>query len=302
MLFENKLFRKEALEHKGQAEPLDHLLRVTAPHEWMIVCAFAILMACIVAWAALGSIEQRISTNCTISVAGERHAVFALDTGVVSDILVQPGERVEQGQTIAKIRSVELMRRERFARIQLEQLEELPQSIRESIGSDIEAARTELRLSKALLDSGESIISEKIGQIVSLPLVSGQTITEGTTIAWLRTGDEHNFEALSLVTEDLAKTIEPDSVAHIVVPSLSEGEITFDAKVSLVSPAPTSAPSWLLQDSPVSDSNGNHLIRAVLKETQVPTVMDRSPCRIWFTRAPVSLFHILFGSDVSTNG
>lgn len=302
MLFENKLFRKKALAHKGQTEPLNHLLRVTAPHEWVIVWGLAVVLAGIVAWAVFGSIEQKVSADCILTVPGERHAVVALDTGVVTDILVHPGDWVESGQAIANVRSTELVRRERLARTQLALLENLPESTLRSRGSDMDAARAELHTSQALLAAGESVASSRAGQIVSLSLVPGQAVTEGTAIAWVRTGDERHLEALSFVSSDWAKAIEPGSLAHIVLPTSQYGDTVLDAEVSVVSHRRERVPHWLSESILKSASPGNHLVRVIPRELRELSVADGTHCRVWFTRPPVSLLRMLMPGHASGPG
>ena len=45
LLFVNRrrLFREAAFARRGQTEPLDGLLRVTAPHEWVILVGPALV-------------------------------------------------------------------------------------------------------------------------------------------------------------------------------------------------------------------------------------------------------------------
>ena len=68
------VFRDEAFALRGQREPIDGLLRVTAPHEWAILLGLVLAMAAVGAWGVFGSVERGLRVDCVLIVPGERHA------------------------------------------------------------------------------------------------------------------------------------------------------------------------------------------------------------------------------------
>ena len=77
LFFNRKLFRGEAVASRWQSEPLDRLLRVTAPHEWLVVGSFALALLGVLAWGVFGRVERSVLAHCVAARAGERHAVLA---------------------------------------------------------------------------------------------------------------------------------------------------------------------------------------------------------------------------------
>ena len=75
---ESKLFREEALAHRGKIEPLNGLLRVTAPHEWLIVIGLVAALVAVALWAFLGRVDRTLTVGCVLAHPGDRHAVVAV--------------------------------------------------------------------------------------------------------------------------------------------------------------------------------------------------------------------------------
>ncbi len=60
------LFREEALARRGRAEPVDGLLRITAPHEWLFLALLAAALLGVLAWTVFGTIERGHSADCLL--------------------------------------------------------------------------------------------------------------------------------------------------------------------------------------------------------------------------------------------
>ncbi len=61
-----QLFREEALARRGRAEPVDGLLRITAPHEWLFLALLAAALLGVLAWTVFGTIERGHSADCLL--------------------------------------------------------------------------------------------------------------------------------------------------------------------------------------------------------------------------------------------
>ncbi len=68
------LFREEAFARRGQREPIDGLLRVTAPHEWVILLGLVLALGATAAWGLFGSVERSLGADCALVQPDERYA------------------------------------------------------------------------------------------------------------------------------------------------------------------------------------------------------------------------------------
>lgn len=70
---DRSVFREEAFALRGQREPIDGLLQVTAPHEWAILAGLVLAALAVVGWGFLGSVERGLRAGCVLAVPGERY-------------------------------------------------------------------------------------------------------------------------------------------------------------------------------------------------------------------------------------
>ena len=105
---DSELFRKEAIAHRGKIEPLNGLLRVTAPHEGFIVLGLVGALLAVLLWAFLGRVDRTLAIGCVLAHPGDRHMVVATETGSIVDVLTDVGEVVEEGQPLARVGAPDL--------------------------------------------------------------------------------------------------------------------------------------------------------------------------------------------------
>ena len=96
-------FRESALTRNEEPEPLDDRAQLTAPHEWAVLACLGLVVAAIIAWGVFGSVERTVRSDGVLVLSGERNAVLSDASGIVVDVMSQAGERVEEGQPIARI-------------------------------------------------------------------------------------------------------------------------------------------------------------------------------------------------------
>ena len=296
MLFDKHLFREKALASMGQAEPLDSLLRVTAPREWMVLCALAIALLSVAAWVIWGSIEQKVAATCILAMPGQRQAIISPESGTVVEMLVRIGERVERGQRIARINPTKLMYQARVARARIALLEQTPGIGTKPDDGDLGAARAELLAVEAMLETSAVITSPESGEMVFLSLTPGQVVTAGSVVGRIRTGSDHRLEALAFVPPERARVITPGMRARIAIEPGQGDTDWLGAEVAAVSPQPVMAPPWLSDHGFVA-SPRSHFIRAPLQEAPGPSILNGTHCQAWFIRPPVSLLRMLITED-----
>ena len=60
------LFRKKAIESISSPEELTTYLRVTSPGIWVILCAVIVLLAGMMAWASVGTLETTVEAKVIV--------------------------------------------------------------------------------------------------------------------------------------------------------------------------------------------------------------------------------------------
>jgi HlyD family secretion protein len=100
----SRLFRQAALDRLSSPEQLDQLISLTRPRDLLAMLALFALIGLAIGWSILGRVPERVKGSGILITTGGRvvDAVAAGD-GTLTDILVAVGDRVEQGQVVARI-------------------------------------------------------------------------------------------------------------------------------------------------------------------------------------------------------
>ena len=272
-----QLFRTQAFARRGQTEPLDGLLRVTAPHEWVVLVGLALASLGFIVWGIFGSVERTVSTECLLVHPGERHAVLSEVTGYISAVLVNAGDFVEDGEPIARVQAAELERQVSVARARVELLEARGQAGKPDDDA-LAMAHAELLDMEAMQTSGEYIVSPNTGTVTWHSLTVGQGVTMGTEVAGLHEGVEGGLKAVAYFPPERAQQITAGMEAGILVGSLGHGR-ALEAEVIDVPGPPATSPTWLAAlgfDSPVH----SHTVWVTLRETPESLPTDGTPCHL----------------------
>ena len=93
-----RLFRDEAFARRGRSEPIDGLLRITAPHEWLFLAMLGCAMLAVLLWAVFGTIERGLSAPCVLAStsAGEPAAEAQLSSDDARRVAVGMSARVSR--------------------------------------------------------------------------------------------------------------------------------------------------------------------------------------------------------------
>ncbi len=97
------IFREQAIQHRAQPEPIDGLVRVTTPHEWIVLVGLAAVLAALAAWGLTGRVELGLVADSVLVRPGPRYSVVAPAAGVAGEALVDVGDRVAAGQRIGRV-------------------------------------------------------------------------------------------------------------------------------------------------------------------------------------------------------
>ena len=276
MSIRTRLFRQEAYNRRGQAEPIDGLLRVTAPHEWAILGILGLVVIGVVAWGVFGRIERSLSAGCILATPGERFPVVAEAAGTVVDVSVAAGDPVAEGQPIAHVRTPDLARHAGVARTRLATLEAAENPDRD----DLAAADAELRGLEALQAAGEPVLSPYTGELVSHALAPGRPVEAGSDVAVIRTGGGSRLEVLTVLEPADAQRVDSTMSARVLAGSSSGAAgHTLDAQVQEIAPRGADVPRWLASAGIPIPTNGR-LVRLALTETPTLELADGEICRV----------------------
>lgn len=279
MTLKTGLFRREAFARRGQSEPIDGLLRVTAPHEWIILAGLGAAFLGVAAWSLFGRVERVLETGCLLAPSGQRLSVIAEVTGNVADILVNVGDPVEAGQPIARIvNAPELRRQAALTRARVEVLE--------AGGGDatgaLQNARVELRVLEAMRSSGEFIRSPWEGRVIEHNLVPGQALTAGSVAAVVLQEAGQGPAAYALLPPERVGEIQVGMDARVLVPGPGgeRGEV-LDARVDDVSEQMAAFPVWLTNHG-LDEIPHGHTVTLAVPDSPASASSGDTPCRVGF--------------------
>lgn len=281
-MFKNSLIRERAMARKTQPEPIDDLMRVTAPREWMLLVGAAVVLAAVVLWGSLATVERTVSVSGVVLKAGERHEIVAPTAGSVSGFLAAPGDRVEAGQPIARMELPEMGWRRRVVEARISTLE----SQRELLGGaaaawtgiELASARAELAEVEALESAGRTIVSPRSGELTALHVAAGQAAAAGEAVAEVRAGGGELLEAVGLAEAAQARGVSGGMEARVVC-SVDGSARAFAAQVLGIAEGNRAIPSWLSRFGLRSGGwmPGARLLRVALDSPNAQ-VSDGTPC------------------------
>jgi HlyD family secretion protein len=113
---QSKAFRAVALERAASPEQLDHLVAITRPVDWILALVIFASLATAVAWGIFGRVPTRTPAEGILVSSGGR-VVDAVSgaSGRLASLEVAVGDRVTQGQAIARIAQTDIEQRHRNA-------------------------------------------------------------------------------------------------------------------------------------------------------------------------------------------
>ena len=286
-MFRNPLFRERALVRNAQPEPFDDLLRVTAPREWLLLAGLAVSLLVAVVWVAFSSVEQTLWSDGVFVHPGDRHPVASEVPGVVTEVTLQAGDRVEADQVIARLKLPDLEWRHRVARRRVALLEDYAQRPGSGdqgwVDAALAVARAEMIELGAIKAEGEAIMSPHAGEISASSLVAGQAVTPGDVVAEIRAGAAGLApEAVTLVTPEQGRQIEIGMKARIAIPDRT-GVRFYPAAVVALSPRPADLPAWLSRlgaDSGEGAGAADRIVRLALEGSEDLPAPDGTACRV----------------------
>ncbi len=213
----SSFYRSEALEHAAQREPIDGLATVTVPYDWAALTVLAAACAAIAAWGVLGQVERTVRADALVFVPDERHIVVAPVDGRLTEVLVDPGDRVNAGEPLARVAIPELDLRLTVAR-ERERLvlEELPRVAPEAgLRQMLIDVRAEAAALTAMIAHRAVIASPHAGEVIEHRLSPGAIVTAGEEVARIRTGPPVDPVAVASLPQASAADVQLGAPARL---------------------------------------------------------------------------------------
>ena len=287
------LFREEAVASRKQRQQLDRLLRITAPHERVVLAGIGLVLLAFLGWALFGSVERAVLMDGVLVEPGARHEIVSTDSGYILEYLVTPGDHVDAGDPVARQSVPELEREVDALRDRVELLEAEARQAGgggDALRSQLASARVGLVQMEARRSARALIVSAIGGEVTKLHATPGDWLPAGAGVARLRDPEAHPVQAVLQVAPDHAQRIRPGMQALVEV-SMPDGVIrSLSAEVAAVTSGPL--PDWLAALAPVLADSG-HRVDVALGETPEFPLPEGTPCRVRIVvgrQPPISLF------------
>jgi HlyD family secretion protein len=111
-----RAFRAVSLERAASPEQLDHLVGITKPVDWVLGFVILLALGTAITWSIVGSIPTRTAAEGILISGGGRVAdAVSAAPGRLASMEVAVGDRVTQGQVIARIVQTDIEQRHRGA-------------------------------------------------------------------------------------------------------------------------------------------------------------------------------------------
>jgi hypothetical protein len=97
------VFRRAALERLSSPEQLDQLMQVTTPKGWLALLALCGLLVGAICWALWGEASEQVWGYGILLRAGGVTNLEARVSGLLTEIYVDIGDEIKDGQVVARI-------------------------------------------------------------------------------------------------------------------------------------------------------------------------------------------------------
>lgn len=193
-------FRLETSDHDiiSRSLLLEERQRTRSARGTIGLCV--LLCSAFVAWAALAPIHEVVTANGALLPSAEMRAVQHLEGGIVSEILVRPGDRIEAGEPIARLDGAQTRAELAKAQVRLETLTLSADRLRAmatgdkkaliddgSLAAIVESQRAAWRSAQLHLAAQlEVLAAERTAKEARLPSLLAQRKTAGEELRMLR--------------------------------------------------------------------------------------------------------------------
>lgn len=157
----HNLFREKSLERLSSPERLDQLMEVVNPKSWLPLLSLTSLVAAAGLWSIYGRIPITIEGRGVLVYPSNVVPLQSKNSGQLSDLTVEVGDRVKKGQILGTINQTELQKQLQQQRNKLAQLQSQNQAV-----SSLQALKIEQE--KYSIQQQRQYLQQRIQELQSL--------------------------------------------------------------------------------------------------------------------------------------
>ncbi len=222
------LYRTEAYQQRGRTSPIDGILRVSAPREWLVLVILTVAIAGVILWSVLGRLESGINAACTLRAAGERHVVVSPSSGFVSETLAEQGSHVSSGDPLVRIVVPDISLAAATAQARAAAVAAQHPNSPEASG-----AKAEAEALLATATAGSLVLSPANGVVADSLIEANASVNPGSVVAEIVSLTQEPPTALLAVDSSKTARINTSAIVAIRITTASEQEhIHADGRLS----------------------------------------------------------------------
>lgn len=176
-----RLFRQKSLDRLASPDRLDTMIQVTTPKGWILLLTLLALIVAVVVWGILGSIPTKVQGSAVFIRTGGLHEVVAGSDGRLTDLAVNVGERIHQGQLVARLSQPELDAQLNQVLFELSELETWQAWLQEVSGLRGDAQRVFIERQRQTMITRINSLEERLGvreELLERGLITRQELLE----------------------------------------------------------------------------------------------------------------------------
>lgn len=90
-------------------EQLDHTIKVIQPFGWIGLIGVGLLMITVLVWSVFGSIPEKVIGSGMLVSSGRVYSINSPANGMVKNVFIENGDRIQNGQIVARIQRDDLL-------------------------------------------------------------------------------------------------------------------------------------------------------------------------------------------------
>lgn len=105
------IFRQAALDRLSSPDQLDRLMYIIRPRGWLALAGLWLVLAFAMVWSVFGRLPTTITGTGILLSSGGIREIEVLGSGVITQLRVEVGDAVSQGDTVARVGQPQLQQR-----------------------------------------------------------------------------------------------------------------------------------------------------------------------------------------------
>ena len=119
----SEIFRKSVLDKISSPDQLDEVIVITPPSFWLSMIGMGAILLTALIWSIFGRIPIYVSANGIYMTGDGIHLVYSENNGIINEILVNDGDKVNEGDVIARLSDKDISKKLDEARTRRSEVE-----------------------------------------------------------------------------------------------------------------------------------------------------------------------------------